>query len=159
MINDVCLRILHLCTVIPNVIHEISSEELELRRGTGKWSKKEILGHLIDSAANNHQRFVRAQAEVEPVISYDQNEWVKVQHYQHGDIKLLINLWEFYNRHIVYVISNITNENLLKTCRLKSGESQTLLFLIQDYLKHLEHHLKEVVSVPEGGSLQSQPQL
>ena len=66
----------------------------------GSWTKKEILGHLIDSAAINHQRFVRAQFTDDLVFDgYVQDDWVKVQDYQNRDWRELVELWHGYNRH------------------------------------------------------------
>jgi hypothetical protein len=110
-----------------------------------KWSKKEILGHLIDSAANNHQRFVRAQLSKELSFpGYEQESWIRVQHYQTASWKDLISLWENYNRHIAHVISTMPADVLNNICIVGNGEPVTLLFLVEDYVRHMEHHLKQI---------------
>ena len=93
----------------------------------GKWSKKQILGHLIDSAANNHQRFVRVQLTDELSLpGYAQNDWVDVQHYQSAVWSDLLVLWKNYNQHLLSVIAHIPAAKLAHTVRVGEGESVTL---------------------------------
>lgn len=110
-----------------------------------KWSAQEILGHLIDSAANNHQRFVRAQ-EVDLLVSpaYEQDHWVRVQDYGAGSWAELVELWRLYNRHLARVIARIPKENLMVECRIGAYEPVTLQYLAEDYLVHLKHHLRQI---------------
>ena len=75
MIENIVDRLQYLCDAIPSLIKQIPEQEFSHKSAPGKWSKKEILGHLIDSATNNHQRFVRAQFEDTPFIIYDQDNW------------------------------------------------------------------------------------
>lgn len=146
-------RINALVNQIPEKVLAIPENELSFKRSPEKWSKKEILGHLCDSAFNNHSRFVRAQFEPEPfkVISYEQNEWVKLNHYQQMNIKDILNLWVTINRQITFVVSNIPEAKLGVMCDLgqaafREGEvEKTLLWLIEDYLVHMEYHLKQIV--------------
>jgi len=112
----------------------------------GVWSKKELLGHLIDSASNNHQRFVRLQlADDLHLPKYEQEGWVRVQGYQTSDWLLLLQFWRNYNLHLANVISTATPESLTHTARIGDGEPVTLQFLIDDYLAHLQHHLTELL--------------
>jgi len=109
-----------------------------------KWSKKEILGHLIDSAANNHQRFVRLQ--LEPAISlpgYEQNGWVRVNRYQHEPWGEIVALWASYNRHLARVIEALDPSTLGHVWHASDGEV-TLEFLATDYVEHLKHHLRQI---------------
>jgi hypothetical protein len=110
-----------------------------------KWSKKEILGHLIDSASNNHQRFVRAQytdrLEFPP---YAQDEWMRIQQYNAGDWETMVDLWRLYNKHLAHVISNIPAQKLATPCQIESPEPVSLEFLVKDYLDHMKHHLKQL---------------
>ena len=109
-----------------------------------KWSKKEIIGHLIDSATNNHQRFVRGQFENIPEISYDQNNWNEFSFYNQIDSKQIISFWTIFNKQIIEIIKRIPKENLEK--QIKIGNNiLTLEFLIIDYVEHLEHHLKQII--------------
>jgi GNAT superfamily N-acetyltransferase len=112
-----------------------------------KWSKKEILGHLIDSAANNHQRFVRAQYyEKLQAPGYDQDLWVAYQNYQNTSIHELLELWYAYNRHLCTVIHNIRYDKIQTVCIIGNNEPVTLAFLAEDYIAHLKHHLKQILS-------------
>jgi hypothetical protein len=112
-----------------------------------KWSKAEIAGHLVDSALNNIQRFIRAQHEAAPNIFYDQNEWVRLQNYQQVEKQDVVQLWALLNRQICRVISNIPAEKLHSPCYFKiNGEIQTvaLSYVIEDYVAHLKHHLGQM---------------
>jgi len=112
---------------------------------SGKWSRKQILGHLIDSAGNNHQRFVRAQMSAEIKLgSYEQEKWVAAQDYQRESWSDLVQLWNFYNLHLVHVISAIPDTSLGNTCFIGENEPVTLEFLIKDYLRHIKHHLDQI---------------
>ena len=122
-----------------------SVEDWDYRTAPGKWSKKQILGHLIDSAANNHQRFVRVQFEDTPVIRYDQNKWAAVQKCDDTPTNVLINLWTNYNQLLAYIISNIPAEALNRKCNIGKEESVTLEWLAADYIRHLNHHLNQIV--------------
>lgn len=145
MISIITDRILYLCDSIPSRLRQIPKEKIVAKISEDKWSKKEILGHLIDSAVNNHQRFVRVQFEESPLIFYDQDRWVKLQDYQNGDIEGLINFWEIYNRHLAFIINKIPDCNLLRKCIGKEGKKSDLEFLIKDYLNHMEYHLLQIL--------------
>jgi hypothetical protein len=126
--------------------------EGELRRkpAPNKWSKKEILGHLIDSAVNNHHRFVRAQFENEPLVlvPYEQNDWDQVQNYNKVDTKFLVEFWRMYNLHILWIISNFPEEKLNLKCKSIDGRemAETVFLLIKDYVDHMDHHLGQIFS-------------
>ena len=128
---------------IPAVLEQISEEESEQRPSPERWSKKEVLGHLIDSASNNHQRFVRGQlAAGQDFPRYEQEKWVRVQNYQAASWQELINLWRAYNMHLLHVANRMTEECQRKTCRVGGGAEVTLAWLFVDYVDHLEHHLR-----------------
>lgn len=111
----------------------------------GKWSKKEILGHLIDSAGNNHQRLVRAQLSEELEFpAYVQTDWVQTQNYSDESWRLLVDLWCAYNLHLAHVIANIPPEKLTVPCKIGDNNSMSLEELIAEYVRHMEHHLKQV---------------
>ncbi len=111
----------------------------------GKWSRKEILGHLIDSAGNNHQRFVRAQLDDNlDFPEYAQSEWVETQDYADESWTLLVDLWCAYNLHLAHIIDSIPPEKLDVVCRIGGGDPVRLEDLIAEYVKHLEHHLKQI---------------
>lgn len=124
---------------------QISEAQSEERLAPGKWSRKEILGHLIDSASNNHQRFVRTQlASQVSFPAYAQTEWVEMQGYQSESWENLIQLWAAFNRHILHLISRIPEARADNHCVLDGGEPVTLRFLVEDYMRHLEHHLTQI---------------
>jgi hypothetical protein len=127
------------------IFNELSTEDWNYRTGPGKWSKKEILGHLIDSAANNHQRFVRAQYEESALIKYDQNLWVEVQDYKDEPVEELIGLWKNFNHHLAYIISKIPAVKLENFCSIGKDEPVTLGWVIEDYIRHLKHHLNQII--------------
>lgn len=108
----------------------------------GKWSKKEILGHLIDSASNNHQRFVRIQQTDELIFpGYAQDEWVRIQDYAHEDWQTIVDLWATINRHLAHLISRVPPARFSTLCRIGERAPVTLEALIRDYIRHMEHHL------------------
>ncbi len=127
------------------LLKNISSDEWNYRRAPGKWSRKEILGHLIDSASNNHQRFVRMQFEDKPTITYDQNCWVSTQNYDGEPVDNLINLWVSFNRHLAHIIAAIPQDKYGNLCDIKKEQPVTLEWIIADYIRHLKHHLSQVV--------------
>lgn len=111
----------------------------------GKWSRKEILGHLIDSASNNHQRFVRALlADELSFPGYSQSDWVRVQGYADAEWQRIVDMWSALNRHIAHVVSRIPAGKLATMCRVGDGDPVRLEELIADYIRHLEHHLEQL---------------
>lgn len=139
-------KLTQLLEIIPPLLLVISKEDFSLKSNPSKWSKKEILGHLIDSAANNHQRFIRVQYEAVPTIIYDQNKWNELNHYQQLAGKQIIQYWTVYNQHLLEIMKRIPEENLLKKCNVGTQENVTLQFLMDDYVVHLEHHLKQIIN-------------
>jgi hypothetical protein len=123
-------------------ISETESAEPVLRGG---WSRKQVIGHLIDSASNNHQRFVRAA--LQPSLTfpgYDQDANVRVQAIQEVDWQQLVGLWAAYNRYLAHVVAHLPDSKLETPCQIGQGESVTLDFLVTDYLTHLLHHLGQI---------------
>lgn len=118
----------------------------------GKWSRKQVIGRLIDSAFNNQQRFVRAQ--LGPSLSfpgYAQDAWVAAQGYQERSWADLLALWAALNRHLAHVIARIEPRSLDTPCAIGTGAPVTLRFIAQDYVRHLRHHLEQVLS-PESAA-------
>jgi hypothetical protein len=125
---------------------EFSESDSKKKSAPEKWSKKEILGHLIDSAANNHQRFVRAQLSSELRIpGYEQQVWVATQRYQSEPWANLIQMWKSYNLHLLHVISTIPENALGNYCIIGDNKPVTLEFVIEDYVRHLRHHLEQIL--------------
>jgi hypothetical protein len=110
-----------------------------------KWSKKEIIGHMVDSAQNNIRRFIVAQYEENPMIVYRQDNWVAISNYQDYDAPDLINLWQLLNKHIAIILKNTKPEIMQRSCQTES--IHTLEWLAEDYLKHLRHHLHQVLDL------------
>jgi hypothetical protein len=111
----------------------------------GKWSRKEILGHLIDSAANNHQRFVRVQYSKDTnFLPYEQKEWVNIQKYNSRTWKDLLLFWKSYNFHLARIIDQMPAECLQISCTIGLGESVTIEYVVVDYLGHIQHHLRQI---------------
>jgi hypothetical protein len=122
----------------------------------GRWNRKQILGHLIDSAANNHQRFVRAQFTTDLNFpGYEQDNWVESQQYENESWENLVQLWSSYNRHLVHMLSIVpeqtltqkrTEHNLDKIAfkLVPAHEPATLEYFVRDYVDHLRHHLAQI---------------
>jgi len=111
----------------------------------GGWSRNQVLGHLIDSASNNHQRFARAS--LQPSLefpAYDQDGNIRIQVPQEADWALLISLWTSYNRYLAHIIARLAESKLETKVRIGSGEPTTLAFIANDYLTHMVHHLKQI---------------
>ncbi len=111
----------------------------------GGWSRKQVMGHLIDSASNNHQRFVRAVLQDSlDFPAYDQDGNIHVQAPQDADWLLLISLWAAYNRYLAHIIARLPESKLETVCRIGAGKPVTLGFVAEDYVTHLLHHLRQV---------------
>lgn len=122
----------------------LGEEAASRRLAPGKWSTKEILGHLIDSACNNHDRFVRVGLEDGLTLpAYVQDEWVRLQAYQEQSWDDVVALWKFYNLHLAHVIEHLP-EASLEHCFTMGTSAVTLQFLAEDYVGHLKHHLKQI---------------
>ncbi|HEY4322559.1 MAG TPA: DinB family protein [Mucilaginibacter sp.] len=133
--------------VIDNLLNaDINSIQWDYKPSPEKWSKKQIIGHLIDSAMINLQRFVRCTFEENFKLTYEQVEWVEAQRYQHADVKELLALWQLLNKQIFRVLKNYPPERLQANC----DNSKTMIslhsveWLAQDYVDHMKHHLKQI---------------
>ena len=134
----------------------LSEEQTQESKGEDKWTRKQILGHLIDSAANNHQRFVKAQFTDALVFpGYEQERWVDVQHYNDEDWSKLVQLWKLYNLHLAHLASFISPEvlrgertehnlDLIAWQSVDRKEPVTLEYFIRDYAGHMNHHLAQI---------------
>jgi hypothetical protein len=123
----------------------ISETEASVPAIEGGWSRKQILGHLIDSASNNHQRFVRAQLEEElRWPGYDQSGCVQVQRFQDARWSDLLGFWTAYNRFLAHVLAAVPEEKSHIKCWIGNNPVMSLEELAADYLTHLEHHLDQI---------------
>src|SRR5215471_411523 len=123
----------------------IPEDKFQHKPSPTKWSKKEILGHLVDSAQSNIRRFIVAQYEEQPKIVYNQDQWVAITNYQQYSLPDLISLWYLLNKHICQVVRNITPE--MANRKVQTEEAHTVQQLAQDYIKHLLHHLHQVLEL------------
>ncbi|MGM0712028.1 DinB family protein [Brevibacillus parabrevis] len=130
---------------VAQTFQQIGEEKAASRPAPGKWSAKEILGHLCDSAINNLPRFVRAQTEQPYVlIPYQQDEWVKAQAYQQRTVDEIVQLYSSMNRAIITVISVMPASAYDHSCTAADGTTVSLQWLVQDYVEHMEHHLDQL---------------
>jgi hypothetical protein len=134
-----------LSMAIPRLL-ALSEAESSSRPAPDKWSKKEILGHLIDSASNNHQRFVRAQLSSEIRLpEYEQEDWVRTQSYQTESWENLVQLWKSFNLHLMHLGAEIPVDRLSSMCFIGTNEPVTLEFIFIDYVRHVKHHLQQIL--------------
>lgn len=138
-------------------LRSVTDDAAAVARGPGKWSAKQVLGHLIDSANVNHERFLRALETDDLVFpGYDRDAWVATQGYSDRSWPDLIDLWKAANRHLIYLMSRVPIEERTRLRRhhsldviaFRSASPEvpgTLDFLMSDYIVHLEHHLAQIL--------------
>ena len=138
----------HLRTLIneiPPRLNKLPPSQLELKPSASNWSPKEELGHLLDSAANNHQRIVRAQLEDEPKMpGYDGDAWVELHRYQQRNWQELIELWRALNKQLLVAAEAVPDSAWLRTCTIADSKPLTLKFVFEDYIDHMTHHLQHI---------------
>jgi len=124
-------------------LRSVGQEEFHFKPSPSKWSKKQILGHLVDSAQNNIRRFIVAQYEDRPKIVYNQDQWVAITNYQQYQTTDLIDLWYLLNKHICQVLTFMPVE--MSQQQAQTEDLHDLRWLAEDYIKHLLHHLHQVL--------------
>lgn len=124
----------------------ITDEDWNAKPNSTKWSRKELLGHLIDSASNNLRRLIVGQYEQGTKIVYDQDKWVAYQKYQQLDFEYVKDLWKLMNYQVANVIENIPQNKLDHTCDTGIGKAEvhSLVYFIEDYIVHLKYHIKQI---------------
>ena len=134
----------------------LGEADVRASRGGDAWTPKEIVGHLIDSAANNHARFVRAQFTDDLVFDgYEQEHWVSAQRYNEESWPLLVELWKNYNLHLLHVMASAPEEKLTQPRTrhtldkiawqaIDTGQPATLEYLMTDYIGHMKSHLRQI---------------
>jgi hypothetical protein len=144
-------RLENLMKRVNQLLSEVPMAELEEKVSLNKWSKKEIMGHLVDSALHNLQRFTQIQFEPKPykVIPYDQDQMVLVNDYQNVLISNISELWLSLNRQIIHVLKALTSEALHYEVVINKNEFKDLQWLIVDYVDHLEYHIKQIEHAKE----------
>ncbi len=132
-------------------LKQLSEADLSYKPSPAKWSGKELIGHLIDSAQNNIRRFVVAGYEDKPHIVYAQDEWVVAAGYQNYPTNDLIDLWKLINKHMVIILKNIPTAGpggeTGSLREVQTGELHSIEWLAADYNKHLLHHLHQVLNL------------
>lgn len=149
----------HLCRLVPAVLETLqalpAAQWAAPYEGSSAWTRTELLGHLIDSAVNNHQRFVRALIQDELAFpSYAQQEMVEAQSYRTAAPSSLLELWAALNLHIAHVLRHTPPSKLATPCRIGTNEPMPLEQLALDYVAHLEHHLRQLAgpaALPSSG--------
>lgn len=149
--EEIVAQLLSRIIEVEKYFSESADTDLETKTSPEKWSKKEVLGHLIDSTQSNIRRMVVGQYEENAHIVYRQNEWVKAADYQHYDTKELLQLWVLLNKHFARVLLNLPIENYQTitnwsnaTTPMLGQDLVTLEFVAKDYVRHLDHHLKQI---------------
>lgn len=137
-------------------LRTISEDLAGVRPAPGRWSIKEIIGHLIDSASHNHQRFVRARWQDDLVFQgYQQDDWVAAEDYQSASWDDLVTLWHTYNHHVARVMTTVPADVARREHRrhnldqiawqaVPADQPATLEYFMRDYVAHLKHHLRQV---------------
>jgi hypothetical protein len=149
-------RLRHSVTAAIERLDSIPDDAASRPATPGKWSPKEVVGHLIDSACNNHARFVRATLDERLEFpGYDQEAWVSAQDYASADWRDLVSLWRDYNLHLARIVDLIPREileaprsqhnlDVIAWKTIPRNQPATLEYFIEDYIDHLEHHLEQI---------------
>ncbi len=154
-LNRVAAKIVQQVDAAVDRWRSLPEQSITFRPSEDAWSLKEIIGHLIDSASNNHQRFVRLQlADRLDFPDYgDENvNWVKIQNYQAQKWEELIGLWRFFNRHLAHTICSVDPACLTHFWQVDANTRFTLFELMIDYLRHLELHLNQITETLESAA-------
>lgn len=130
---------------MPQLFALLGDANAAYKSAPNRWSKKEVLGHLIDSATNNIRRFVEAQFKPRPYLvqPYDQDQCVAVNQYQSLPVSELLSLWTALNRHVVTIMERQDAQSLALPVQVNTAQ-YTLAWLLTDYVDHLEHHVRQI---------------
>ena len=145
--NDIVARLEHLLSVVSEFASSSSEVALLKKPSPEKWSKKELIGHLIDSGINNLQRFTEIQFSTQPfkIRRYNQDELVRVNDYQNADISEIVTFLLAINRRIINVVMRQTDRSLTRRIAIDTDHHSDLRFLIQDYVDHFQHHVNQII--------------
>ena len=129
------------------ILKEMDDVQFSIKPNPGKWSKKEELGHLTDSAQNNIQRFIRVQYEEHVHVMYDPENWVEFNNYQNKEKNDVIELWYQLNKQIISVLEKMPADKYTTLMSFDENASvkNTVLFIADDYVEHLKHHLVSIL--------------
>jgi hypothetical protein len=154
-LNRVAAKIVQQVDAAVDRWRSLPEQSITFRPSKDAWSVKEIIGHLIDSASNNHQRFVRLQLVDRldfPDYGDENVNWVKIQNYQAQKWEELIGLWRFFNRHLAHTICSVDPACLNHFWQVDPNTRFTLFELMIDYLRHLELHLNQITETLEAAA-------
>ena len=130
---------------LPTRLEGLPRDRVLRKPAPDRWSPQEELGHLLDSAANNHQRIVRTQLEDKPAMpGYDGDRWVALHRYQQRDWRELIALWRALNEQLLAAATAVPESGWRRTCTIAGSAPVTLAFVFEDYLHHMVHHLRHI---------------
>jgi len=145
--TELSVQLVELVSKTKRDLEGLSEPEASLVRGDDGWSRKQILGHLIDSASNNHLRFVRALLQPEVRMpGYDQDGCVRVERFQELPWTQLMDFWATYNHFLAHVIAGFPKDKLGTVCAIGDSAAMTLQELADDYVRHMQHHLAQIKS-------------
>lgn len=150
---EAAFKLKQIVEVVPDRLLSLTDQRASVKPAPGKWSPKEELGHLLDSAANNHQRIVRAQLETVPRMpGYNGDAWVILHEYQQREWRELVALWAALNHQLFQAAKNISEAASLRSCTIADSEPLTIRFILEDYVVHMLHHLHHIgIPVSEFG--------
>lgn len=158
-VQDYAVELLNIVDSATPLLLNMSDDRSAQRPAPEKWSPRQIVGHLIDSASNNHQRFVRAQWQDDLIFQgYAQNAWVEAQQYQNAPWTELVHLWAHFNRHLARVMAGVPLAVLIKPRHrhnlhelawqpVPADKPATLDYFMRDYVRHVNHHLRQIFGV------------
>jgi hypothetical protein len=130
---------------LPPRLAKLPAATVNHKPSPSQWSPKEELGHLLDSAANNHQRIVRTQLEEKPAMpGYDGDRWVELHRYQQRDWRDLIERWQILNKQLLAAAEAVPDSAWSRTCTIADSKPLTLKFVFEDYVEHMIHHLTHI---------------
>jgi DinB superfamily len=130
---------------LPARLRDLPADQVQRKPSPAGWSLKEEFGHLLDSAANNHQRIVRAQLEDNPAMpGYDGDKWVALHRYQERDWSSLIAIWVGLNRQLLAAAEAVPDSAWSRTCTIADSAPLTLKFVFDDYVDHMLQHLRQM---------------
>lgn len=145
MVKRIAKRLDEIASLARIELRKLDEPTVSKRRSPDGWTIRQVIGHLVDSASNNHHRFVLGQISPQPILlKYNQVEWVASQAYESSDWQRLVEFWWHYNQHLAQVIRHMPKDALSKSFVATNGDPATMQFLIDDYLDHLKHHLRKV---------------
>ncbi|MFK7821691.1 MAG: DinB family protein [Planctomycetaceae bacterium] len=143
--SEIAAEIRALVSQFEPMMRELKDEDIRERPRPKKWARKEVLGHLVDSACNNQQKFVRMMQQPHlDFPGYAQDDWVDLQKWASADWNTMVTLWAAYNQHIAYIIENVEPQCLANTITIEGAGPFTLEFIMPDYVEHMKHHLRQI---------------